>query len=71
MSEFPLIQKFITQTQHKSILQALEVRFGEVPHDISTRLGRIRQEKRLEELHRCAVICPNLEAFRKKLRGEA
>jgi hypothetical protein len=69
MLEFPLIQKLIAETKHKAIIDVLKVRFGEVPQELVSKLGRIRKENRLDDLHRYAVMCPDLKAFQTRLKS--
>ena len=65
--ESPLIQELMAERGHKYIMRVLEERFGGVPQDILTALGAIQEDERLDQLHRWAVRCPDLEAFRQRL----
>jgi hypothetical protein len=67
MIESPLIKQILAENTHERILQFLDARFGSVPLELTTRLRRIRNEKRLTDLVRYAAVCPNLEAFRTRL----
>jgi hypothetical protein len=65
--ESPLIQELMAQQRHMDIVGVLEERFGGVPQDIITALGAIQEDKRLGQLIRWAVRCPDLETFRQQL----
>jgi hypothetical protein len=75
MIESPLIQEIVArakhETRHEDILEVLEGRFGAVPTDIAMHLKGIVEEKRLRDLHRYAVRCSDLEAFRAILQQES
>ena len=62
-----LMQEVVAERMHKDIMLVLEERFGGVPQDILTALGAIQEDERLDQLHRWAVRCPDLEAFRTRL----
>jgi hypothetical protein len=67
MIESPLIQELLAKTRQEDIVDNLTVRFGKVPSDITTRLRAVLKEKELKALHRFAIQCPDLEAFRDRL----
>ena len=51
------------------LMDALEVRFGEVSEDISGKVEKIQEREVLRQLHRQAILAPSLEEFRKSLQG--
>jgi hypothetical protein len=67
MIESPILQKMIAETIQDLILVALKDRFSTVPLDVTRRLREILDEKKLRRLHRVAIKCPDLEAFREAL----
>ena len=70
MVEFPIIQRFVNKARQKDIIQNLEVRFGEVPQDIISRIKRISKESRIDDLLRFTILCKNLGEFRDHLQGK-
>ena len=70
MIESPLIQELLAERSQDIILEALRGRFGEVPSDVIARLRQVEREKQLKELSRHAAVCPDLEAFRRRLPPE-
>ncbi|MEW6159402.1 MAG: hypothetical protein AB1813_18400 [Verrucomicrobiota bacterium] len=46
-----------------AILTALEVRFGEVPSEVRTKIEALRNEEALTRTHRLAITAPNLQSF--------
>lgn len=71
MIESPLIQELMAQkyqeTMHEAIVQNLETRFGTVPPEVAVTVRSVLDEQQLRELHRFAVVCPDLEAFRARV----
>jgi hypothetical protein len=67
MFESPLLQKIIAERLHGAIQEALKVRFGAVPRDVTRLLREILNEKTLIKLSGVAAKCPDLEAFREAL----
>ena len=67
MIESPLINEILADRMREDIVRFLRVRFGEVPPEVTTPLGKIPKLKKLEELIDRAAVCPDLEAFRAKL----
>jgi hypothetical protein len=67
MIESPLIKELLAERDQKAIIGFLRGRFGEVPPEITTRLGKIFNLKKLDELIDHAARCPDLEAFRAQL----
>jgi hypothetical protein len=60
-------EKAKRESAQASVLEALEVRFGAVPGDLAERVRGVREEGRLRQLHRQAILCADLEAFRAAL----
>jgi hypothetical protein len=71
MIESPLIEELVAQTMHEAILQNLETRFGSVAPEVAVAVRQILDRPRLRELHRFAVLCPDLDAFRMKIGSGA
>ena len=73
MIESPLLQELMAQTRQETmqrdIVEALESRFGAVPQDLSAELRTVLDEQRLHELLRFAVLCPDTDSFRARLRS--
>ena len=67
MIESPLVQEWMAQNGHEYIVQVLETRFGAVPPEIVVALREILEDQRLQALHRLAILCPDLDAFRARL----
>ncbi len=63
MIDSPVLQKFIAERLHGAILEALKVRFGSVPRDVTRLLREILNERKLIKLNGIAAKCPDLEAF--------
>ena len=79
MIESPLIQELLEQRskqvrneagQHH-IVRVLAARFGSVPDDLIQTLHAIRDDQKFDVLIDCAVLCPDLEAFRQRLASES
>jgi hypothetical protein len=51
----------------ESIVENLAVRFGSVPDDLQAQITAITDDARLTDLHRFAITCTDLEAFRVRL----
>jgi hypothetical protein len=75
MIESPLIQEIIDQTvqktMHKVILGDLETRFGPVPAGVSEEVRKVREEERLHDLQKFAMLCPDLASFQARLMDGA
>ena len=75
MIESPLIQELEAEFTHKakqeSILLVLEGRFGPVPEDIRTAVQRVQDTPALRATTLLAARCPDLDAFRRGLSGDA
>ena len=71
MIESPLLEELFMELYSERfqniVLQVLATRFGEVPPDLATALKPIHDENQLNELHRWAVQCQDLDAFRSRL----
>jgi hypothetical protein len=67
MAEFPLVQEIVTEKTQQYVIDALETRFGKVPQDLVAKLRDVRKEKTLSQLHKYAIVCPDLKAFRERL----
>jgi hypothetical protein len=50
------------------LMDALEVKFGEVSEDISAKVEKIQKREVLRQLHRQAILAPSLEEFKKSLQ---
>ncbi len=57
------IQKGILQTARKSVIQALEIRFGEIPQPLAAAIDKIDDPSRLEMLHKKAITIKSIEKF--------
>jgi hypothetical protein len=57
------------RAKREYILAALETRFGTVPTERVAALHEVKDAARLNELHRLAITCPDLDAFGKGLAG--
>ncbi len=67
MIESPLLQRMIARALHGAIREVLKARFGTAPRDVSRRLSKILDERKLHKLNLIAVKCPSLEKFREAL----
>jgi hypothetical protein len=57
------------QTQRSDVIDALTVRFGQVPLDRLAGLDQVTDEASLKALHRLAITCRTLEEFLAGLNG--
>ena len=55
-------------TLHDNIIEALLVRFGDVPDAVREAIAEIGEEEKLRELHRGAILTPSLDNFAEALR---
>ena len=62
------IQKGEIQTLQQDILEVLTTRFEEPADDIAAIVQKLRDKQRLRELHRQAIVTPDLQSFAKYLR---
>jgi hypothetical protein len=60
------LQKGINNAK-EMLIDALEVRFENIPDNIIEPLNDINDLERLKNLHREAIRCPNLDSFKKRL----
>jgi len=71
--ESPLLDELMAQvreeTGQKCIAHVLEARFGTVPPQVVAELRTVRDGQKLDDLHSFAVVCPDLDAFRARLRS--
>ena len=49
------------------LIEALEVRFEDIPANIIEQINTIQDSERLKHLHREAMRCPDLDNFKKRL----
>jgi hypothetical protein len=70
MIESPLIQELVAKTGQDYILAVLQERFGDVPPVMQGQLRKVVRERQLRTLHKRALKCPDLEAFRAYLPVE-
>jgi hypothetical protein len=57
------IQEGEIRSRHQTLLEVLEVRFGEVTESLKETLSTVSDLDRLKFLHRAALTCADLEAF--------
>jgi hypothetical protein len=71
MIESPVIKELLAEklaeSKREDLILVLECRFGEIPQDVSKRLRKLRSEKRLADLFKFALRCPDLATFRTEL----
>jgi hypothetical protein len=68
MIESPLIDELVAKTRAEAILDFLESRFDSRPDDLADELPALGEQE-LKALNRFAAVCPDLEAFRARVRG--
>jgi len=68
MIESPMLQKWLAESHHAAIEEALRARFKTVPRDLLSELHKVVNERRLRKLTGIAAKCPDLDAFRKALQ---
>jgi hypothetical protein len=68
MIESPMLRKWLTESLHDMIEEALRARFNKVPRDVLNDLHKIVDERRLKKLAGVAAKCPDLDAFHKALQ---
>ncbi|MFM8880337.1 MAG: hypothetical protein ACKOKG_14585 [Verrucomicrobiota bacterium] len=61
------LEKGILQKARESILDVLDTRFGEVPDSVRERVNALGSERTLKELHRRAILSPDLAEFEASL----
>jgi hypothetical protein len=67
MFESPILQEFLAGASHRSIVAILKARFGTVPRDMTRRIRKILDEKKLTNLVIVSAKCPDMQAFRDAL----
>jgi hypothetical protein len=71
MIESPVLIDLLNERErdvaHRWILQNLEARFGTVPESLAAQVRTVQALDRLDNLHRLAAVCDNLDAFRARL----
>ena len=55
--------------RQNAVLDVLEVRFGQAPESIRTKIESLQDEARLRSLHRLAIQVSSLDAFAGELDG--
>jgi hypothetical protein len=61
------LREGVITTRQRAVLDALEIRFGEVPDSIRQSIEALHDEARLRSLLRIAIQAPSLESFAGKL----
>jgi hypothetical protein len=61
------LEKGMVEEAREMVQEAISSRFGTVPEDIAGEIGRFEDRERLRVLLRQAVVCRDMEAFRKAL----
>jgi hypothetical protein len=51
------------ESARESIIEVLEVRFGEIPNPILAKINGINEVSLLKTIHRQAIAIPSLDAF--------
>ena len=69
MIESPLVKELVAGARQKDLRRFLTSRFGVVPQEILNAIRAITDEARLDELIDWAAQCPDLAAFRARLRS--
>jgi hypothetical protein len=64
-----LLQEREREFAHRMILQNLEARLGTVLESLAAQIRAVQALDRLEDLHRHAAVCENLDAFRARLNA--
>ena len=54
-------------SRQQDVIEALEIRFDQVPDGLREEIGHIVDSARLHVLHRAAIRCADLESFAKDL----
>ena len=54
-------------SRQQDVIEALEIRFDQVPDGLREEIGHIVDSARLHVLHRAAIRCADLESFVKDL----
>jgi hypothetical protein len=71
MIESPVLQQlkaeWTREAKRRAILDVLVARFGAAAEELGAQLETINDEGRLKELVRFSALCPDLEAFQRRL----
>jgi hypothetical protein len=67
MIESPLVEQLIAKNNHELIEDTLAVRFGVVESELRQQLRAVTNLKKLKKLHRSAVKCADIAAFKAQL----
>ena len=51
------------QGRREDVVEALEIRFGEIPYSTREAIGRVRSAAKLRKLHRLAITAKSLDEF--------
>ncbi|MCP4353216.1 MAG: hypothetical protein GY795_47805 [Desulfobacterales bacterium] len=65
------LEEGIILNTKEMVLEVLKTRFENIPEDIALSVNSIETGEILKSLHRQAIICEGIEAFRKTLRKPA
>ena len=60
-------QKAQVNTIQEMLLDALDARFGLIPHKMIDKIRTIEQSEMLKSLFKQAMRCPDLQSFKKQL----
>jgi len=75
MIESPLIQELLEQrskqVRNEDLLLILTERFGAIPESVASAVKAIQNDAELPALIRFAAICPDLDAFLRRLESES
>jgi len=63
------IEQEAIRSARQSVLDALDVRFADVPTELRDRLEEITDAERLRQLYRRAIVVPTLTDFEQLLEG--
>ena len=61
------IKKGALENSREMVLEALEVRFGEIPQEITELINSLDDVNKLKILHRQAIKCASLDEFKRLL----
>jgi hypothetical protein len=63
--------KGLLEDSREAVIEALEVKFGEVKPHISQKIKRIENRDLLKALHKAAIKANSMEEFEQRLKGQA
>ncbi len=52
------------RTRREDVLDALEIRFGEIPYQLREAISTVSSDGKLKKLHRLAITVESLERFK-------